>query len=183
MAGTDPKAPHGADNVEVEHEHSDVNVRAILWFTGGLTLAAVVIHVGIWALFAFFVENSRGTDIDRRPLAIGELQRPPEPRLQALPWKRDDQWAPPRVDLSAMRAAEDRRLKGYGWIDRGVGTVHIPVERAIELIAERGLPTRTMSPADAAPTGIRMPTDSASGRDSRALQTGRDTAAQTGGQP
>lgn len=34
------------------------------------------------------------------------------------------------------------RLSSYGWVDRSAGTVHIPIDEAIRLTAERGLPTR-----------------------------------------
>jgi hypothetical protein len=46
----------------------------------------------------------------------------------------------PGVDLKALRAAEDAELHSYGWIDRKNGTVRIPIERAMQLILERGLP-------------------------------------------
>jgi hypothetical protein len=185
MAGTDPHVTPGEERPEVRHERSDVNVRAILWFAGGLTVAAVVIHIGLWALFAVFAKSARGTDVDRRPLAIGELQRPPEPRLQALPWERGTDWAPPRVDLGELRAAEDRRLHSYGWVDRRAGTVHIPVERAIELLAARGLPSRPDVPGSGAGQSITVPapTDAASGQDSRAIQTPRGNSAPGGSEP
>jgi hypothetical protein len=167
---TEPRSPHPEDNPDVRHEHSDVNVRAILWFAGGLVVAGGLIHVGLWALFALFAESAPSAPPDTRPLAIGDLQRPPTPRLQALPWERDGEWAPPRVDLYEFRAAEDLRLHGYGWIDRDAGIVHIPIERAIEILARRGLPSRPETAGEAGPV-VPVPTGSASGRDSRAIQT------------
>jgi DNA-binding GntR family transcriptional regulator len=41
-----------------------------------------------------------------------------------------------------MLAAETAILHSYGWVDRDAGIVRIPIERAIEILAERGLPTR-----------------------------------------
>ena len=46
----------------------------------------------------------------------------------------------PRDDLQEMRAREEERLHSYGWVDKKTGVVHIPIERAIELTIERGLP-------------------------------------------
>ena len=46
----------------------------------------------------------------------------------------------PAAELANLRRAEDRRLSSYGWIDRQQRVVHVPVERAIEILAERGLP-------------------------------------------
>jgi hypothetical protein len=48
----------------------------------------------------------------------------------------------PQIDLLQKRAQEDAVLNSYGWVDRANGTVRIPIERAIELTAERGLPVR-----------------------------------------
>ncbi len=41
-----------------------------------------------------------------------------------------------------MRAAEEKILHSYGWIDQQKGIVRIPIERAMELTAQRGLPAR-----------------------------------------
>ena len=57
---------------------------------------------------------------------------PPEPRLEANPFQA----------LQALRAHEDELLTHYGWIDQSKGIVRIPIERAMELTAERGLPVR-----------------------------------------
>src|SRR5262249_58533171 len=61
--------------------------------------------------------------------ATGELV-PPEPRLQVSPAQ----------DLREMRASEDARLNTYGWADQTAGVVHIPVEQAMQILAQRGLP-------------------------------------------
>jgi hypothetical protein len=62
--------------------------------------------------------------------ASGRETSPPEPRLQI----------DPQQDLAALRQQEQQRLSGYGWVDRERGLARIPVERAMEDIARRGLP-------------------------------------------
>jgi len=63
---------------------------------------------------------------------FGQLaNRFPTPRLQT-----DDGYQ----EISDMHAKEDLLLENYSYIDQGKGTVRIPIERAMELIAERGLP-------------------------------------------
>lgn len=49
----------------------------------------------------------------------------------------------PAEDLKKFRASEEAELNGYAWIDRTAGVVRIPVARAMELVLERGLPTRS----------------------------------------
>ena len=41
-----------------------------------------------------------------------------------------------------MRAQEEARLNSYGWIDEENGIVHIPIERAMDILAKQGLPAR-----------------------------------------
>lgn len=47
---------------------------------------------------------------------------------------------PSAAQLAARRAEETARLSNYGWVDREAGIAQIPVARAIDLIAESGLP-------------------------------------------
>jgi len=127
--------PHGpADNVEVHHEESDVNIRAIFGFGAGLIAVAIVVHVAILLLFNFFDSRARQQTAAAYPLAAAqqEERRPPEPRLQTEP----------REDLAALRTREDETLSSYGWVDRNAGVVRIPIDRAMELTLQRGLPAR-----------------------------------------
>lgn len=108
------------------HEESDINVRAIALFAGGMILVAVVLLLSLYGLFGLYAAiygNPPG------PIAT-ESQLPPPPRLQAQP---DSDWA-------RMKADTDRRLASYGWSDAAKGRVHIPIDRAMGLLVEQGLP-------------------------------------------
>ena len=48
----------------------------------------------------------------------------------------------PVTDLKAMRAAEDRALNNYGWVDRQHGIVRLPIDVAMHLTLQRGLPVQ-----------------------------------------
>jgi hypothetical protein len=41
-------------------------------------------------------------------------------------------------ELRSLRAEEQKRLESYGWVDRSRGIVHVPIERAMQLLVERG---------------------------------------------
>ena len=111
------------------HEERDVRLRPLL--IGLFGIAAIV--AGSFVLVAA-VQNvvSRMADaraVSERPrVAMREL--PPEPRLQPAPVE----------DLHEMLAEHDALLSSYGWVDREKGVVRIPIERAMQLVAERGLP-------------------------------------------
>lgn len=124
---------NGPHNPEAHHEHSDVSVFGIITFGVVLLVAAIVIYLLIWWLFDYFSERAARADRPLPPLtrATGE-STPPEPRLQVSP----------PADLQALRTAEDALLHNYGWVDRQTGAVRIPVEQAMRLLVQQGLPVQ-----------------------------------------
>ena len=76
------------------------------------------------------------------------VQRFPTPRLQT-----DDG----NEEIAEMHAREDLLLDYYTWVDRSSGKVRIPISRAMQLIAQHGLPvaederTETLLAGDKAP--------------------------------
>ena len=118
-------------SVQAGHEKSDVSIGAIVKFGIGLAVAAAVIHVALWGLFEVLEAREGRRDAPLPPLAAAGLRRtPPEPRLEPdalLPRRR-------------MVAQENAALTAYGWVDRDAGIVRIPIERAMDLLVERGLP-------------------------------------------
>jgi hypothetical protein len=86
------------------------------------------------------------------PLAA-DFERPrPTPALQTQPF----------ADIYTLRQGEADRLTTYGWVDKDGGVARIPIDRAIDMLLQRGLPVRP----DAA-GGVNVITqDSSSGRTS-----------------
>jgi hypothetical protein len=117
---------------EVHHETSDINIRGVFAFGIGLTVTAIVIYGLIWLLFAYFAGREARQPAPAYPLAMGQTRVPPEPRLQTNP----------RQDLRDLRTTEETTLTTYGWVDKNSGTVRIPIDRAMQLTVERGLPAR-----------------------------------------
>jgi len=79
---------------------------------------------------------------------------PPEPRLQVNGPQ----------DLAAMREAEDRVLTQYAWVDPDHGIIRIPIDRAIGLLAQEGLPYRSVPLQSAAAGNLSVPSESGLGR-------------------
>ena len=134
----DLQRPNPANREHLEnlehHEESDVNIRAIFGFGLALIAVAVVVHVLIFGLFQLFEARDGVKVAAKYPLAASQGHRePPEPRLQT----------DPRQDLADMRAKEDEVLGSYGWVDKNAGVVRIPIDAAMKLTLERGLPART----------------------------------------
>lgn len=114
-----------------DHERSDVRIGPIVGFGAGMVIVAVVIHVALWGLFNAFLDRDTASEPLPPPLARTP-QFPPEPRLQVNY----------EADMRRLRESEDAVLNGYGWVNQDAGVVRIPIDRAMELLAERGLPAR-----------------------------------------
>jgi hypothetical protein len=115
----------------VGYELSDLKAKNIALFAAALAITiALVLLVSYW-LFEFAAVQQAEKQPPPSPLA-STREPTPEPRLQVHAPK----------ELQEMRAAEDALLKNYGWIDQKAGIVRIPVDRAIELLAKKGLPAR-----------------------------------------
>jgi hypothetical protein len=126
-------AREAADNAEVVHEYSDVNVSAIIRFGIGLLVIGVVIHVFLWWLQGTYSRQNERVQTHVYPLAAGQQDRlPPSPRLQDNP----------QQDLQDLRTKQKAILEGYGWVDKEGGVARIPIEDAMKMVVERGVPVR-----------------------------------------
>ena len=73
--------------------------------------------------------------------------------------------AVPEERALRLPCAENKRFSnGYGWMNKEAGIVHIPIEEAMRLTVERGLPSRTPADGAALETPGMMPSDASSGR-------------------
>jgi hypothetical protein len=118
---------------KISYETSDVNVKAILMVGAGLASGTIAVAGVIWVLVIYLSGANAPTGPREYPLAATHEQRlPPEPRLQTNP----------REDLADLRRAEDQVLESYGWVDKDAGIVRIPIDDAMRLTLDRGLPAR-----------------------------------------
>src|SRR5881392_2171707 len=136
--------PHDDDaivNVETHHEHSDVNVRALITFFIIFVIFAVVTHLVLLGMFKALARHERQLPTPRMTAVTlpENAAVPTEPRLQPFPTKMTatETMAPysdtPETDMVRMHQNEDRVLHGYGWVDKNKGVVYIPIEEAKRL--------------------------------------------------
>ncbi|HVT59102.1 MAG TPA: hypothetical protein VHR45_11955 [Thermoanaerobaculia bacterium] len=113
----------------------EINVRAIIWTTVGIAAMTVVSALLMWWMNVGL--SSYEDHHAAPPLPIESPQAaPPAPRLEVSP----------AADLDALRREEDRLLGHSGWISREQGTVRLPIDVAIEILASRGLPAPPAAP-------------------------------------
>jgi hypothetical protein len=131
MAHTDA---HGA----VNHETRDVDLRRAPHFVAAMTVFLAIVFAFVWFVYARWRSDAVATQQPVPAIAARDGDRlPPLPRLQTTPG----------TDLQAFQKSEEQVLNTYAWVDREKGVVRIPVSRAIELVAERGLPAPIPAPA------------------------------------
>jgi hypothetical protein len=134
------------------HEEKDVNYIAITKFGIGLAITVVVAAFLLLGLFDYFRSSEKklyGAGPQLGAETLNPAKEPPQPRLQQSP----------PIDLREMRGAEDQLLHHYSWADRDKGIVRVPIDRAMDLLVQRGLPARAevgqaVSPANRPQTGI-----------------------------
>lgn len=157
---TDPHDKHGHVhdpdvNPGVSHETRDVNVFQISAFGIGLLLACIVTVFAMWVMFDFLFKREDAKNADNpAALMMNQRAQPPKPNLQAEP----------KVELKDLRTNEETILNSYGWVDQSKGIVRIPIDQAIDMVVQKGLPSKP-SPAGMENDGYRtIPEDSSSGR-------------------
>jgi hypothetical protein len=116
---------------ETGYELSDLNPGYVGLFGIGLAVV-LVIAVVVTSLLIHYKTVQHARRDTPIPHLARERESMPGMRLQV----------DPQDELRQMRAAEDATLNSYGWVDKDAGIVRIPVDRAMEILAKKGLPAR-----------------------------------------
>lgn len=153
---------HGPKEIDASQgfEQTDVGTRGIAFF-----LICLLIFVGVTGGVCFFIGQAFNAHMDKQDgpnskwtqtadvRQLGNM--PNSPELQNKVAELTQTFPTPRLqtddgnqDVADLHAREDLLLDNYSWVDRSKGTVRIPIERAMELIAQHGLP---QAPAEQLP--------------------------------
>jgi len=126
----DPHAsPHGPNGPG--YETRDANVPNLLKFGFWLAVILIVVAFGMKWMFGYFAQTQT-----LGPAASpfeNARTLPPSPRLQVAP----------QAEIHNYWESQQEILNSYGWVDQHNGVVRIPIDRAMRLTLERGLPART----------------------------------------
>lgn len=130
---------HNSDHGQVES--SALSPKPILLFMAVLFIATAFVFFIVkgldWA-FKKFDETSQAPPATQ---VQAERQIPPDPVLQGAPGKDNKPTELPLEAMATLRKQTEEELNSYGWIKKADGVTHIPISRAKDIIAERGLPT------------------------------------------
>ena len=126
------------------YERQDIGAKGILYFLLGLAVAGVIVYFVVDGLYSFLDKRSEAQQEAVNPLVTNAPADTrnitqdypqgafPNPRLEV-----DE-----RGQLNDIRIKEEQTLQSYDYVDKNAGTVRIPIDRAMELIAQRGLPVQ-----------------------------------------
>ena len=143
-------------NGHTDFERRDITVAGVIYFMVGLAVSAVVIHFIVAGMYKYLENRSEAQQRSISPLVTNPVRDtrtlPPEFKTdsEGTDYQKYLQKNFPepqleideRTELNKVRLYEEDRLSTYDYVDKDAGTVRIPIDRAMDLLVQRGLPTR-----------------------------------------
>jgi hypothetical protein len=153
------------------YERQDLKPSGILYFLLGLGVAILLCILALKTLFPVLDRREKASQpavnalITKPPAETRHVERGYPQSVFPSPKLEEDE----RGQLDEIRRNEDKTLYSYGWVDEKAGTVRIPIERAMDLLVQRGLPVRGQggsvgTPAAKAETGNATSTAASAGK-------------------
>lgn len=144
-----------------DYERQDIGVRPVYYFLVGLAVALVLAYFAVNGFYHFLEKRSQAQQTPVSPLVsnapVDTRRLPPEFKTdsEGADYEKYLQKSFPepqleaneRTELNKIRQREEGILSTYDYVDQNAGTVRIPIDRAMDLLAQRGLPTRSQ-PSD-----------------------------------
>jgi hypothetical protein len=119
------------ENPDIGYEVADANIRQVVFAGIGLAVATAIACFAMYFLFNL-LKKSGGPAQAVNPMAPARTM-PPEPRVEEKPW----------MQHVNVLTKDDQTLNTYGWTNKGAGLVRIPIDKAMDIVVQHGLPTVT----------------------------------------
>jgi hypothetical protein len=143
---------HGNADGHGSYEPGDLAPSSILYFLLTLGVAIVISLCVLRGVYVYLDHREKADQTPVNPL----VTRVPEDTRHIAPGYPQSVFPSPKLEedergqLNSIITNEQNTLYTYGWVDEKAGTVHIPIERAMDLIVQRGLPVRPQGAASEA---------------------------------
>jgi hypothetical protein len=131
------------------YERQDLQVSGILYFLLSLVVVTALCLLGLRGFYAYLDHREKASQPPVNPL----ITNVPTDTRHIAPGYPQDAFPNPKLEedergqLNGIRIEEEKRLYSYGWVNEKAGTVRIPIERAMDLLGQRGLPVRPQGAA------------------------------------
>lgn len=117
-------------NSDVKYESADASAKWLGAIGAAIVVAAIILPFLLWGLYGHLEQTAaKGAPIPEAE-SRKRFDQPNAPRLEPQPVE----------NYQKFRQTENEKLNGYGWIDEQKGIVHIPIEQAMKVLANKGLP-------------------------------------------
>ncbi|HEY7616451.1 MAG TPA: hypothetical protein VH744_06580 [Terriglobales bacterium] len=149
---------------EVDFEREDLNPNSVYGFLIGLGLVCILVYFILKGMYSFLDAREKARQAPQSPLVKVETETrkvPPE-FVEEFPQPRLERNE--RLEIRDFRLKEEQTLNSYGWVDEKAGVARIPIDRAMQLLAEQGLPTRP-GVGVAPPSAVTMGREAAASSD------------------
>jgi hypothetical protein len=161
---THPHDSHGETNGEARYEVSDIKTKPLGAAALGFAIFTVVMFVtavpiylvltnNTWNLFGYYIQSPDTVTVGpgSQPANAESMRTPPPPNpilqsnLTAI------------ADMNVMRQDSRYVLDTAAWVNEEEGIIRIPLERAIEISVQSGLPFTASGPGEVAPQPAAQP--------------------------
>lgn len=138
-------------NGHADYERKDISVSAVVYFLVGLAVFITVSYFLVDGVYHFLDKHFEAEQAPVSPLVNNAPQDtrriPPQYGNNYREYLKEGFPAPQletdeRTELNDVRLREENTLSTYDYVDKNAGTVRIPIDRAMDLLAQRGLPVR-----------------------------------------
>jgi hypothetical protein len=142
------------------YERRDIGVAPVLYFMLGLAVAGLLVYFLVDGIYSYLEKRSETQQTPVSPLVTNA---PADTRKLSADYKdylKQSFPAPQleideRSQLDKIRLDEEQTLSSYDWVDQKAGTVRIPIDRAMDLLAQRGLPVRAQGADQTAGNSVK----------------------------
>jgi hypothetical protein len=148
----------GHSSGDAGFEREDLGSRGVFAFMIGLAVVGVVIYFIIIGMYSFLDKYERSQMATASPLVTSKGAMSRVVTQDYMEQRFKENGAPmletnERGQFRDFLMNQENQLNSYGWVDEKAGVAHIPIERAMELTAQRGLPVYAPGSADLAKQG------------------------------
>jgi hypothetical protein len=126
-----------------DFEREDLSPAGVMYFMAGLAVVVVLIYVIVSGMYRFLDNYERKHQAAMSPMIT------PKPDTRAITPEDPLSFPQPRLEsdertqFTGYILNQDQKLMTYDWVDKNNGVVRIPIDRAMDLVVQRGLPVRT----------------------------------------
>jgi len=144
----------GGHNADTGYEHEDLSPQGVFYFMGGVAVLGVVIYFILIGMYRFLDNYDRTHQPAANPMAASTGVDPQTMNYKQILEHAQQTFPKPVLEHSEQTEymeelkKENEVLGSYDWVDQKNGVIRIPIDRAMDLVAQRGLPV--VSQADAA---------------------------------